>query len=139
MKRSFIIIVFITSFIWSCNNKTSDEDVTLNLKDSTTVKFEESKYDFGDITQGEVIKHTFYFKNTGDKPLIISEVRTSCGCTVADYSTKPLGPGEKGYIAATFNSSGKSGEQYKNIIVIMNTSPKKNILQLTGFVKTENN
>lgn len=130
--------MFVPFFIWGCNNKT-DKDTVVKSGDSTTVEFQETSYDFGDITQGDVIKHTFYFKNTGKKAIVISEVHTSCGCTVADHSTKPIAPGEKGYIAVTFNSAGKSGEQYKNITVMMNTTPPKNVIKLTGNVKTENN
>lgn len=138
MRQLVLMLISLFFVLWACQNK-RDKETVVNSDDSTTVEFEQTSYDFGEITQGEAIKHIFYFKNTGKKPLFISEVHSSCGCTIADYSTKPIAPGEKGYVEVTFNSAGKSGKQYKTVTIMMNTMPPKNIIQITGNVKTENN
>ena len=137
MKQSVFIILLSVLFVFSCQKNNKKETLTQLAKDTTSVKFNEMKYDFGTITQGEVIKHIFKYKNTGDKPLVIKDVHTSCGCTVADYSKEPVAPGDEGFISVTFDSFGKTGEQYKNVTIVMNTNPPKKNLVITGKVKVE--
>jgi hypothetical protein len=93
------------------------------------IQFKELKWDFGNKKQGEVLKHTFSFKNVGDKTLVIHRVRTSCGCAVAMLSKKELNPGEKGEIQARFNTQGYYGEQNKFIYVESN-DPSESVTQL---------
>ena len=89
-------------------------------KDLTSIKFEESVYDFGTIQQGDKVKHTFKFTNTGEFPLLISNIKTSCGCTTPSYTKTPVAPKEQGEIEVQFNSAGKKGIQNKNITVFAN-------------------
>lgn len=84
------------------------------------ITFEKSTFDFGDIKQGQVVTATFKFKNTGKAPLILSNVATTCGCTVPAWPKDPLAPGKSAEITATFNSAGKSGQQNKVITVFSN-------------------
>ena len=63
-------------------------------KPSTTIKFNELQYDFGDVKQGKNVSHSFVFQNTGNQPLIIKSAKGSCGCTVPKYSKKPIAPGQ---------------------------------------------
>lgn len=86
------------------------------------ITFEKSSHDFGDIAQGDVVNFVFKFKNTGDAPLIIQDVQTTCGCTATDWPRDPIAPGKGGQIAASFNSAGKMGKQNKIITVISNAS-----------------
>lgn len=91
----------------------------------TTMKFYDSTiYNFGDVSEGKKVKHSFKFKNTGDNPLMIARTDVSCGCTVTSYSLKPVAPGEEGEITVEFNTSGKSGHQQKNVIVHSNAQPE---------------
>ena len=57
------------------------------------IQFEEVKYDFGSIKQGDVVDHTFKFKNVGTQPLVISNIGVSCGCTTPDWTKDPIMPG----------------------------------------------
>lgn len=84
------------------------------------ISFTETSKSFGEIKQGEVVSHTFTFKNTGKEPLIISSVQTTCGCTVANYTKDPILPGKTGEVKASFNSTGKFGGQNKVITVLSN-------------------
>lgn len=93
------------------------------------IQFKELKWDFGNKKQGEVLTHTFRFENVGDEPLVISRVRTSCGCAAAILSKKELNPGEKGEIQAKFNTQGYYGEQNKFIYVESN-DPSEAVKQL---------
>lgn len=85
--------------------------------------FEESTYDFGTITDGDVVEHTFKFTNTGEAPLIIQSASASCGCTVPSYPREPVAPGESGEILVKFNSANKPGIQNKTVSITANTDP----------------
>ena len=79
--------------------------------------------DFGKMKEGANLDVNFRFKNTGTKPLIISNVVAGCGCTVPETPKKPYAPGETGVIKAAFNSTGKPGTQSKQVTVYANTNP----------------
>ncbi|MBX7141408.1 MAG: DUF1573 domain-containing protein [Chitinophagales bacterium] len=110
-----------------------DNSVTAN-QPRTLIKFDEMKYDFGDITEGEVVHHTFNFTNTGTNPLVISNAIGSCGCTVPTYPREPIAPGTKATIEVQFNSSGREGLQNKTITVTANTEPNPTVLTITANV-----
>lgn len=98
------------------------------------IDFTSEVYDFGDITQGEVIKHNFVFRNSGTDPLIIAKVLTTCGCTITKFPKEPILPGTVGRIEASFNSEGKMGRQNKIINVMSNATTPDVQLTLTGTV-----
>lgn len=91
--------------------------------------------DFGKINEGENLNVSFRFKNTGSKPLVISNVTASCGCTVPETPKKPYAPGETGVIKASFNSAGKPNLQSKQVNVFANTNPSMTTLVFRVDVK----
>ena len=93
--------------------------------------------DFGKIKEGETLDVSFRFKNVGDKPLIISNVSASCGCTVPEIPKEPFAPGQTGVIKASFNSSGKSGAQSKQVNVFANLDPAMTTLNFHVEVKAK--
>lgn len=86
----------------------------------TTVEFTEKKHSFGTIKEGEVVKHSFHFRNTGDQPLLISNAQASCGCTVPSFPKEPIPPTGEGDIIVEFNSKNREGHQQKNVLVYSN-------------------
>ncbi len=90
--------------------------------EGAVMAFAEKSHDFGDIKQGEKVSHTFRFTNNGNKPLIISNVSTTCGCTVSNWTKEPVAPGKTGEVAATFDSTGKLNKQRKVITIHSNSS-----------------
>ncbi|WP_010254488.1 DUF1573 domain-containing protein [Myroides injenensis] len=65
---------------------------------------ENNTIDYGTVVKGEDDGlRTFEFTNTGDEPLIITDVRSSCGCTVPSKPTEPILPGQKGKIDVRYN------------------------------------
>jgi len=102
---------------------------------TTTIEFESKKFDFGSAVSGEKIDAVFKFTNTGSEPLIISDVKTSCGCTASDYPKEPVEPGQTGEIKAVFDTSGQSGSQSKNVTVVTNTDPASSVLVIQGTVE----
>jgi hypothetical protein len=87
-------------------------------------------YDFGTLAQGKSIEHIFTITNSGDAPLTIGQVSTSCGCTVADVSARTIPPGKSSEIKATFNSTNFAGNISKTIHVQSN-DPKRPVYILT--------
>ncbi|MDP1801520.1 MAG: DUF1573 domain-containing protein [Bacteroidota bacterium] len=142
MKR-ILIAAFIIS-LCACTSKddsTIGSDIVNNTasadgksnSDLPEIKFEEEEFDFGKITQGEIVSHAFTFKNTGSKNLIISGASGSCGCTVPHWPKEPIKAGEENKINVVFSSEGKSGIQDKTITIVTNCEPATRILR----IKTE--
>lgn len=100
----------------------------------------ENSYEYGTIKKGDVIKHDFELRNEGKSNLLIRKVSSSCSCTVSDFKSKTIKPGESENITATFNSAGKNGETHTTITIISN-DPKnsKTILFMNGKVEVSGN
>lgn len=101
------------------------------------IKFDTLEAHFGEITQGDVFEYDFIFKNTGSAPLVITNAKGSCGCTVPVWPREPIAPGQKGKIAVKFNSAGKMGTQNKTVTLSTNASPKPVTLFVKGVVKAK--
>lgn len=95
-------------------------DARMKSMPKTQISFDDTKHDFGVITEGEIAKHAYHFKNTGDQPLLISKAIASCGCTVPSYPKQPIPPGGEGDIVVEFNSKNRVGKQNKNVLVYSN-------------------
>lgn len=74
------------------------------------------------------------FVNTGNEPLIITQVRPSCGCTVAEYPRSPIAPGDTAAVELSFYSRNIPGEFQKDVLVYSNTTPRKSVLVVKGIV-----
>ena len=103
-------------------NESSAQNMPV-IKDSTTVQIIDSSYNFGKITDGEIVAYNFRFKNTGSKPLIIVNTAASCGCTVPEKPDQPVLPGETGFIKVKFDSHNRVGQAHKTIAVTSNANP----------------
>jgi len=97
------------------------------------IVWERSNFDFGDITQGERVEQRFHFTNTGNEPLIITNVEVTCGCTTPKgWPRDPIAPGDKGELVVAFNSTNKYGRQNKVITVVSNAvNPEGSQITLT--------
>ncbi|WP_333854225.1 DUF1573 domain-containing protein [Epilithonimonas sp.] len=89
-------------------------------KPLTTIAFSETDHNFGDIKKGEKVEHVYEVTNTGTNPLIISNVKPGCGCTVPDFTKEPILPGKKGKITLHFDSTNFDGTVYKAADVFVN-------------------
>ena len=91
------------------------------------------KWDFGDIERGKKVSHVFKFKNTGNAPLIIADVATSCGCTMPEYPREPIMPGQESQVKVTFN--GEGWDRFtKSVTLTVNTREGREILYITGNI-----
>jgi hypothetical protein len=93
------------------------------------------EHDYGTVDAGVKVKHTFKFKNTGSEPLVISNCKGSCGCTVPKCPTEPIAPGGEGEIPVEFDSKGKNGPDTKTVTITANTNPAQTLLTIKGNVK----
>lgn len=100
------------------------------------ITFDKTEHNFGTLLQGEVVTYSFHFTNSGNVPLLVSNVSTTCGCTVADYPREPIAPGKDGFIKATYDSKGHHGFQSRSVTVSANTMPAQTVLRMKGEVKT---
>ncbi len=101
---------------------------------TTSMSFTETEFNFGKVKAGEKVQHDYVFKNTGKEPLVISNAKGSCGCTVPEWPKEPIAPGASGKIKVEFDSKGKSGPQTKQVTITANTDPVQSIIYIKGDV-----
>jgi hypothetical protein len=98
------------------------------------IEFMKEVHDYGEVPFGGDASTTFEFKNTGDQPLIISEARKSCGCTVPDYPKEPIMPGKTGVITVKYDSK-RPGAINKSVTIVSNAINNPNaIIRIKGQV-----
>jgi hypothetical protein len=102
------------------------------------IQFSETKHDFGNVKEANGhVSHVFAFKNTGNAPLVIQDVKTTCGCTSPEYTKEPVQPGKSGIVKATFDPSGRPNYFDKNLTVISNAENNNVILNIKGNVEAK--
>jgi hypothetical protein len=108
-------------------NPTSPAVDSANL---TTIGWIDSMdLNMGKIVEGQDLEISYRFRNSGKKPLIISNVRAQCGCTIPETPKEPFAPGQQGVIKAKFSSAGRGGSHNtKEVYVDANTNPATTVL-----------
>jgi hypothetical protein len=96
-------------------------------------KFDETTIDYGKIDKNANGVKTFTFTNIGDQPLIIKDIKSSCGCTIPEKPKKPILPNEKGTIKVSYNTKIIGGFS-KSITILSNVKEERTILKIKGFV-----
>lgn len=111
-----------------------DADKSIDTVNVAKMVFQETVYRFGRVKEGDIVNHTFDFVNTGKVPLIITNAKSTCGCTIPDWPKNPIAPGEGGQIKVRFDTKNKEGAQAKPITIIANTYPQSTILKVAGTI-----
>lgn len=124
-----LFVLCIAFGVWAQSADPQSEPVN-----GAQITFQESTHEFGDIFQGERVTHTFTYENTGNEPLILSDVRTTCGCTATNWDREPLAPGETAEITVNFNSAGKMGMQNKVVTILSNAVNSSERIKITTNV-----
>ena len=96
--------------------------------------FDEMVHDFGEIPEGEFVRHAFKFTNTGKVPLVINNVHSTCGCTIPQWPKEAIAPGKGGVINVEFNSNSRQDFQEKPVVISANTYPSNTTVYLKGYV-----
>jgi hypothetical protein len=120
----FSVILFVAIAL---NGKSQTADSTLVINFASTV------HDYGTIEQGSDGAYEFKFTNDGKTPLILSNVRSSCGCTVPSWTKEPVAPGKEGAIKVVYNTH-SIGSFSKSVTVSSNAKNAEVLLQIKGNV-----
>lgn len=148
LAQSVLILTILIFAIAGCNSNQDKgdslpADIVNNPKsadgpDKTDgiprISFTKMEHDFGRVIEGEKITYAFKFKNSGDGNLVITNVSSSCGCTVPEYTKEPIKPGDNGNIKVTFDSKNRMGFQHKTITVVTNTQPNTTVLRIKAQI-----
>ena len=139
-------ILFLLSlfFLLSCGDdpfsKVKSENVEMAVvRDNTSSKipvmtFDKKVHDFGNIQNGTPVETVFSYTNTGDSPLVISDIKSTCGCTVPrDWSREPLNPGESSQFTVKFDGKGVN-KTSKTVTITANTQTGRETVKITAFV-----
>jgi hypothetical protein len=106
-----------------------------NKEQGGKAKFTSMVHDFGKVAEEMgTVSCEFIFKNTGDKPIILQDIRTSCGCTTPSYTKEPILPGKNGTIKVSYSTAGRVGSFDKKITVFTNEPDNAYTLTITGEV-----
>lgn len=116
------------------NTQAQNNNTTAQKQDGPQITFKEDLHDFGKINEGVVAEYEFKFTNTGSKPLLITDVRPSCGCTTPSYTKEPIAPGQSGVIKVSYNSMNRPGTFTKSITVTTNVEGDAKVLFIKGEV-----
>ncbi len=117
--RKIAFLGLALSFLTACGSDSPSELVGYK----TTMKVN-SVFNAGKVARGEVIHANFVVENTGDYPLVLSDVTPSCSCTISDWSKDPIPPGEKGFVKADVKTESFSeGPVTRSVMILSNTTP----------------
>lgn len=139
MIRHIILALIFASALFSQGYSQSFSDAT--VKKNTTgpyIDFAVTTHNFGTITFGEPASYSFVFTNSGTEPLIITNVRSTCGCTVPQWNTQKIAPGASDTITVSYDTK-RSGGFSKGITVYTNAVNKEVILIIEGEVTANPN
>jgi hypothetical protein len=123
MKRIISVLVLLTTFVWMGYAQPKAE-------------FDKTIHQFGTILWKNPATATFKITNTGDKPLVISNVTTSCGCTDAQWTQTPIAPGASGIITSTYDAK-MLGRFQKSVGVYCNANARPIYLSVRGEVTAD--
>ena len=130
MKRFFLLFLLAFSFLTSTIAEHQMEIALL---------FKNNSWNFGYTNENKgKISHTFYFTNRSKSAIVIEDVISTCGCTVASYSKEPVMPQKRGYITVTFDPKGRINYVSKSLKVISNSGKSINTLYIKGNIKLQN-
>ena len=147
-KISLIFLITPLLFLNSCKDKAVDKINKENVQMATerdsqivfpSISFDKTLHDFGDITNGTPVETIFSYTNSGRSPLVVTDIKSTCGCTVPQgWSKSPLMPGESSQFSVKFNGKG-SNKVSKTITLTTNTENGREQVRITAFVKPDPN
>lgn len=120
MKKSLLILLLLLTAAASYGQ-------AIISFDDKTKKFDKTK-------AGEILYFEYTFSNSGNEPLLISEVKVTCGCTKPEFPNEPVKPAESGTIKVSFDTKGKIGYQDRILEVISNAKNSPEKIRFKGVV-----
>ena len=136
--KTLVVFCLLVAGTTNAQNATADEkkvDFTKPMPSANAgvLSFETDEIDYGTIQQNADGVRTFKFTNTGSSPIVITQVKTSCGCTSPTYSKEPVLAGATGEIQVKY-ATNRIGKFTKTITIMSNASEPNKILRIKGEV-----
>ena len=129
-----IICIFLFTFAIISKAQTTDTKTKTNVDaHSSEIYFSETVHDYGTIKKGADGTCEFTFKNTGDEPLVLSNVKASCGCTIPTWPKDPILPGKSNVIKVVYDTK-RVGLINKTITVMSDAKTNPVVLTIKGTV-----
>ncbi|WP_445382768.1 DUF1573 domain-containing protein [Robiginitalea sp. IMCC43444] len=122
--KKIVVLLFVGLLSWSVSAQ----------EKTAKIEFKTETVDYGEIAKGSDGVRVFEFTNTGNMPLIITKVSSSCGCTIPKKPEAPIQPGQTGEIQVKYDTN-RPGPIRKAITVISNADTPTKILKIKGTVK----
>jgi len=142
---SALCLVAFTSCKDDAKSKVNEENVAAaaerdaTVGDFPTISFEEEEHDFGTIVNGTPVETIFKYTNTGKSPLVVSNIKSSCGCTVPqDWNKEPLAPGQSAQFTVKFNGKG-ANQVTKTVTLTTNTEAGTETVKIKAFIEPDPN
>ncbi|HAS43296.1 MAG TPA: DUF1573 domain-containing protein [Microscillaceae bacterium] len=136
-KQLFILLALVVAVAGIFAFTTSNSSVGSKTVDGPKFKWDKKVHNFGKIKQGVPVETSFEFTNSGTAPLIITNVGTSCGCTVPKYPKEPVMPGQTKKIEVKYNAAAM-GNFSKTITITSNAENPTTVLFIKGEVVKKN-
>lgn len=133
MKKIVLLASFVFGVVFMTLGQASPEISAGSPSSMAKFKWEKTTHNFGKIPQGKPVTVSFVFTNEGSTPLVISNVKGSCGCTVTEYTKEAIAPGKTGFVKATFNAAAM-GAFNKSVRVTANVEGGTETLFIKGEV-----
>ncbi|MCB9360100.1 MAG: DUF1573 domain-containing protein [Flavobacteriales bacterium] len=130
---SFGLVVCTIIGVQAQDTKVDAAATTIDNPNAPVMTFETEVVDYGTIEQGADGVREFVFTNTGKEPLIISNSRGSCGCTVPTWPKEPILPGEKSVIKVKYDTK-RLGAINKSVTITSNASEPTKVIRIKGNI-----
>ena len=130
--RKLILTLGLLSFVLAFSTISFAQGVQVITGPSMSL--DKDVHDYGKIKKDSDGACFFTITNSGTEPLLITNAKGSCGCTVPEWPKTPIANGEEAAIKVTFNSAGKSGKQNKTVTLVTNAIPNTKVITINGNV-----
>ena len=130
---SFCMLAFIAVGVKAQDAKVAPAAVKIENPNAGVMTFETEVVDYGTIEQGADGVREFVFVNNGKEPIVISNVRGSCGCTVPTKPEAPILPGEKGVIKVKYDTK-RLGAINKSVTITSNSTTPTKVVRIKGKI-----
>ena len=127
-------IALFTLFIVNAQTKTAATTQIPENSNGPVITFDKLVHDYGNVQKGADGNSEFKFTNTGKEPLILSDVKTSWGCTVSAWPKEPILPGKSSSIKVNYTKTNVVGTISKQITVLSNATIPSVVLSIKGSV-----
>ncbi len=132
MKKLILTFLLSMAVVFGVNAQSNKKEVKATGS-QPEITFKEMVHDYGEVVKDGNGICEFEYKNTGKAPLMLTNVRSSCGCTIPSWSKEPLMPGKSAKIKVKYNTK-NVGTINKSITVESNASNGTVVLKITGKV-----